>query len=177
MGLARLRRTDGVPAGVLCRHLGPGPRGPALTGAALYARARGRRARIKNLLMDARFIAGVGNIYAAEALHAAGIDPRAAAGALGRRRWQRLFAALRAVLQASIADGGTSLVDFRDGRGQRGLHRMALAVYGRAGQPCPRCGRRIRRLVQAGRSTFFCTRCQRRPPLTASGGLRKVARS
>jgi len=144
------------------RHLGPEPLAEgAVDAPTLRARARGRRAPVKNLLLDARLLAGVGNIYACESLYAAGIDPRTPAGRLGPRRWERVIGAVRDVLRSSIADGGTSFNDYRDGDGRPGLHQVQLQVYGRTGEPCRRCGRRIRRIVQSGRSTFFCSRCQR----------------
>jgi formamidopyrimidine-DNA glycosylase len=145
------------------RHLGPEPlaEGGALDAALLRARARGRRVPVKNLLLDARLLVGVGNIYACESLYAAGIDPRTPAGRLGPRRWERVLGAVREVLRSSIAEGGTSLNDYRDGDGRPGLYQVGLQVYGRTGEPCRRCGRRIRRIVQSGRSTFFCSRCQR----------------
>jgi formamidopyrimidine-DNA glycosylase len=160
-GLVVVLPVAGWHASPLFRHLGPEPLDPGLDVDGLRAALRGRRAPIKNLLLDARFLVGVGNIYAAEALHVAGIDPRTPAARLGPRRWRRLLDAVREVLQRSIADGGTSLVDFLDGNGQPGLHRTRLLVYGRAGAPCRRCARPVRRIVQAGRSTYFCTRCQR----------------
>ncbi len=143
------------------RHLGPEPLDPELDADYFVQLSRRRRTPIKNFLMDARVVVGIGNIYAAEALHIAGIDPRTAAGKIGHRRWERLLAAAQQVLRQSIKNGGTSLVDYRDGEGQRGLHQIQLAVYGRTGEPCRSCGRRIRRLVQGGRSTFFCGGCQR----------------
>jgi formamidopyrimidine-DNA glycosylase len=160
-GLVAVLPAASWSASPLFRHLGPEPLDPDLDVDALRATLRGRRAPIKTVLLDARFLVGVGNIYAAEALHLAGIDPRTPCARLGPRRWRRLVEAVREVLERSIADGGTSLVDFLDGNGQPGLHRTRLQVYGRAGEPCPRCARPVRRIVQSGRSTFFCGRCQR----------------
>lgn len=147
----------------LFRRLGPEPlaAGSDLTAATLRARARGRRVPIKSLLVDGRLLAGVGNIYACETLHAAGVDPRTPAGRLTPQRWDRLLSAVREVLMASIGDGGTTFNDYRDGDGRPGLHQVELQVYGREGEPCRRCGRRIRRIMQLGRSTFYCSRCQR----------------
>jgi formamidopyrimidine-DNA glycosylase len=152
-------RVDESP---LFHHLGPEPFAESeLDGAGLYERTRRRRAPVKTLLLDARLMVGVGNIYACESLHVAGVDPRTRADRLGARRWKRVLGAVREVLAASVADGGTSISDFRDGEGREGLHQVDLRVYGRAGEPCRRCGRAIKRIVQAGRSTYFCTRCQR----------------
>jgi formamidopyrimidine-DNA glycosylase len=111
--------------------------------------------------MDARRLVGVGNIYATEALFRAGIRPDRSVARLDRRRCERLAAAVVAVLEEAIAAGGTTLSDFADGEGSPGEFQMALAVYGREGEPCPRCGGRIARLVQANRSSHFCPRCQR----------------
>jgi formamidopyrimidine-DNA glycosylase len=160
-GLVMLIPAEGWERHALFRHLGPEPLDPELTADHLLAAARGRRVAIKSLIMDAGVLVGVGNIYASEALHRAGVDPRLPAGRLGRRRWSRLLAAIRTVLERSIEDGGTSLSDFLDGEGRPGLHRTHLAVYGRQGEPCLACGRRVRRIVQTGRSTYYCGRCQR----------------
>ena len=141
--------------------LGPEPLDDSFTSARLEARLRGRRAPIKNALLDQKRVAGVGNIYASEALHRAGIDPRRPAGELDRTEIQRLHRAVRRVLRGAIAGAGTTLRDYRAVNGRSGRFQTALRVYGREGEPCGRCGRPIARLVQAGRSTFFCPGCQR----------------
>jgi formamidopyrimidine-DNA glycosylase len=135
--------------------------GAPFDGAYLRRRAAGRRGPVKTFLMDAGVVVGVGNIYASEALHRAGIDPRRSVARIGAERWERLATAVRAVLAHAIAQGGTTLNDFVDGEGNPGYFQLALAVYDRAGEPCPRCGGTIRRIVQGGRSTYFCPRCQR----------------
>ena len=145
----------------LLSKLGPEPLGPELTADYLYARARRRRSAVKTLLMDSRIVCGVGNIYANEALFRAGIHPLRAAGNISRRRYAALVEEVRAVLEAAIEVGGTTLRDFRDAGGRPGYFRARLAVYGRAGEPCLRCGAAVK-LVRAGqRSTFYCSRCQR----------------
>jgi formamidopyrimidine-DNA glycosylase len=116
---------------------------------------------VKPFIMDAGVVAGVGNIYANEALLRAGIDPRRAAGRISAARYERLAAAIRAVLQEAIAQGGTTLRDFYHGTGEPGYFRIRLAVYGREGEPCVRCGRPIRCVRQAQRSTYYCGHCQR----------------
>ncbi len=141
------------------RGLGPEPLGPAFDGDHLYRRARGRRLAVKAFLMDARTVVGVGNIYANEALFRAGIRPDRAAGRISRQRYRRLAAALRAVLEAAVAAGGTTLRDFTDGTGRPGYFALALTVYG--GGACPGCGGALRRLRIAQRSTWLCPRCQR----------------
>ncbi len=141
--------------------LGREPLDPPLDGEELARLARGRRAPVKSFLMDATNVVGIGNIYATEALFRAGIRPERSVARIGRQAFARLAEAIVAVLGGAIAAGGTTLNDFTDGAGNAGYFQQALAVYGREGEPCPRCGRAIRRLVQAGRSSFYCRRCQR----------------
>ena len=146
----------------LLAGLGPEPLGDRFDGGYLFAVSRRRTVAIKDLLLNSRIVAGIGNIYASEALFAARVHPRTAAGRLGRVRMERIAAAVRAVLQRAIDTGGTTLRDYRTPGGDPGLFTIELAAYGRAGQPCPRCGTAIRALRQGGRSTFYCPRCQRR---------------
>lgn len=143
------------------RHLGAEPLAPALTGTQLSELARGRRGPVKSFLMDGRLLVGVGNIYATEALYRAGIHPARSVSRIGAERWQRLAEAVVATLEQAITEGGTTLSDFRDGGGREGEFQESLAVYGRMGEPCPACGAALRRIVQAGRSSFYCPRCQR----------------
>ena len=142
-----------VDAPSLLATLGPEATDPALTEHALRDALSTRRGPIKPVLLDQRVLSGVGNIYAAEALWHARIDPRAEARRLGLRRVARLLDGIRTAL-ALGADSGA--------RYASGQPVQTLAVYGREGEPCARCGGTIRRLVQAGRSTYFCPRCQRR---------------
>lgn len=141
-------------------HLGIEPLGPELDGAYLATRARGRRGPIKPFLMDARLVVGVGNIYACEALWRAKVHPRRALSRVSKSTWEAVAEAVRTVLSRAIEQGGTTLNDFTDGDGNAGYFQVSLEVYGREGEPCSRCGREIRRLVQAGRSTFYCPGCQ-----------------
>jgi formamidopyrimidine-DNA glycosylase len=141
-------------------HLGPEPLGPEFTAAYMHERARGLRRPMKNFLMDSSVVVGVGNIYASEALHEAGVHPAAVAGRLRLERWERVQRAVRRTLQRALRAGGTTLADFRSADGRAGEFQVQLRVYGRDGEPCARCGRTIRRLVQAGRSTFYCPGCQ-----------------
>jgi formamidopyrimidine-DNA glycosylase len=145
----------------LLRHLGAEPLSAALTGDYLYRVARRRRVAVKNLLMDSRLVCGVGNIYANEALFRAGIHPLRAAGNISLRRYEALVAAVREVLGEAIAAGGTTLRDYRDADGNPGYFVTNLAVYGRAGQPCLRCGANLKQARVAARSTVYCPRCQR----------------
>ena len=145
----------------LLRELGPEPLEPGFDGDYLFGRTRGRRVAIKPFLMDGRVVAGVGNIYANEALFRAGIHPARAAGRIGRSRCHRLAEAVREVLREAIAAGGSTLRDFTDGEGRPGYFSHRFRVYGRAGEPCPRCGRPLRHCILGQRATYYCGRCQR----------------
>lgn len=145
----------------LLAGLGPEPLGPDFTPGYLLAACRARRVAIKQLIMNSRIVAGVGNIYASEALFHAGIHPARAAGRISAARLAGLVSAIRTVLQAAIRQGGTTLRDFAWGDGEPGYFRPELAAYGRAGEPCLRCGDTIRAVVQGQRSTYYCPRCQR----------------
>jgi formamidopyrimidine-DNA glycosylase len=127
----------------------------------LTARLRGVRAPIKAFLLDQRRIAGLGNIYVCEALYRSGIHPATPAGRLGPRAGE-LLSGIRDALERGIANRGTSLRDYVDATGLPGDNQQALLVYGRAGEPCGRCGAAVKRRIDAGRSTFFCPRCQTR---------------
>jgi formamidopyrimidine-DNA glycosylase len=142
-------------------RLGAEPLAGDLHADDLWRAARGRRVAIKAFLMDAGVVVGVGNIYASEALHLAGIDPRRQAARVSRVRFARLLAAVREVLGRAIDSGGTTLNDFADAVGEPGTFSVSLAVYDREGEPCGRCGGVVRRIVQANRSTYFCPGCQR----------------
>ena len=145
----------------LLAHLGPEPLGPAFDGAWLHERLRRRTAPIKTLLMDSRIVAGVGNIYANEALFIAGIDPRRAGGRVARGRIDRLVCALRQVLSVALEAGGTTLRDYARTDGAAGEFASRLDMYGRDGEPCPRCATPIAKTILAQRTTWFCRRCQR----------------
>lgn len=142
--------------------LGPEPLGDGFDGAVLAAAARRhRRAAIKAMIMDQRVVVGVGNIYAAESLFRAGIRPGLAAGRIARLRLDRLAQEIRAVLAEAIAQGGSTIDDYRRVDGLDGLFQHAFAVYGRRGDPCPVCGAAIRCTAIGGRSSFWCASCQR----------------
>jgi len=145
----------------LLARLGPEPLGPEFTADYLYRRSRGRRVAIKAFLMDSHMVAGVGNIYANEALFLAGIHPRRSAGRIGRERCGVLVEAVRQVLTEALAQGGTTLRDFLNGEGKPGYFQQYLRVYGRDGEACPSCTGPIRGLRQTQRSTFYCPGCQR----------------
>jgi formamidopyrimidine-DNA glycosylase len=145
----------------LLRDLGIEPFAPAFDGGVLYRLTRGRRSSIKAVLLSGVVVVGVGNIYASESLHRAGIRPGIAAGRLSRPRCDRLAEAIRATLTDAIAAGGSSLRDFVSSAGQAGHFQLECRVYGRAGQPCRACGALIRRQVQQQRASYWCPACQR----------------
>ena len=145
----------------LLASLGVEPLSRDFDGTRLHALARGSRVAIKQLLMDAKRIAGVGNIYANECLFRAGIHPRLRAHRLSLSRCVRLASEIKATLRAAIRAGGSSLRDFSGAGGELGRFQMRYSVYDREGLQCRRCGTPIRRLVQGQRSTFFCGNCQR----------------
>ncbi|MEM9555650.1 MAG: bifunctional DNA-formamidopyrimidine glycosylase/DNA-(apurinic or apyrimidinic site) lyase [Acidobacteriota bacterium] len=142
-------------------HLGLEPLGEAFDGAALEARAAGRRGPMKAFLMDAKVVVGVGNIYVSEALWRARVHPRRSVARTASATWVRLADAVRSVLADAVAEGGTTLNDFTDGEGNAGYFQVSLRAYGREDEPCARCETPIRRIVQSNRSTFYCPRCQR----------------
>jgi len=145
----------------LLARLGPEPLSAAFTGTRLHAASRGRRIAIKQHLMNAAIVVGVGNIYASESLFRAGIHPRRMAGRISLERMTRLVDAIKIVLQDSIRHGGTTLRDFYNGAGQPGYFRNELHVYGREGEACTQCRRPVRQIVLGQRSTFYCPNCQR----------------
>jgi formamidopyrimidine-DNA glycosylase len=145
----------------LLRALGPEPLSAAFTGDVLLQRSRGRILPVKQFIMDSRVVVGVGNIYANEALFAAGIHPLRHAGEVTRAEYRALAGAIKKVLRRAIAQGGTSLRDFVDSDGRPGYFQQQLSVYGREGEPCPRCGGAITCLRLGQRATYFCGRCQR----------------
>lgn len=144
----------------LIAHLGVEPLTEAFNAACLNALCKGKQRAIKQVLMDAHLIVGVGNIYANESLFRARIDPRLAAGKLSRTRCARLVDAVREILAQAIAVGGSTLRDFVDGHGNPGYFQQGYAVYGRGGLPCPVCNTPIQQIRQSARSSFFCPVCQ-----------------
>ena len=147
---------------VFARH-GPEPLSPSFSARRLADRLKGRSARLKTLLLDQSFIAGVGNIYADEALWLARLNPMRAANTLGPGEVRRLHRSIRKVLRQGIANRGASFSDYVGADGEPGENAERLAVYRRTGAPCLRCGRPIQRLVIGQRSTHFCPHCQPSP--------------
>lgn len=147
-------------------YLGPEPLSDEFTAARFGQMLAGQRRRIKTLLLDQRFLAGLGNIYTDEALWRARIHPLRRADTLAPAEVRRLHRAIRAVLRAAIASGGTTLADqtYRQADGRTGEFASQLAVYGREGEPCSRCNTAIRRITIGRRSAYFCPRCQSEAP-------------
>jgi formamidopyrimidine-DNA glycosylase len=140
--------------------LGAEPLGPDFSTPYLMSRARNRTKPIKNFLMDATVVVGIGNIYANEILFAAGIKPTRPVGSMGKATWDRIVEASRQVLEKAIACGGTTISDYVNSSGEAGYFQCELKVYGRGGEVCQSCGSKIARVVLAGRASFFCPSCQ-----------------
>jgi len=151
----------------VCRDLdeirprGEDPLAESFSAARLAGLLRGSRQPLKLWLLRQDRLVGIGNIYASEILFQAGLDPRRPTSSLGRREVERLHRATRAVLRRAIEHSGTTFSDYRDAQGQTGSYQSCLAVYGREGEPCRKCGGVVQRLLQQQRSTFFCRGCQR----------------
>ena len=144
----------------LLTSLGPEPLSEAFTGVYLYQLSRRRKQAVKLFLMDAKIVVGVGNIYANEALFAAGIDPRRAAGRVSLRRYELLAAHVKRILASAIERGGTTLRDFVGGDGKPGYFAQELSVYGRANQPCIGCHALLKEVRLGQRTTVYCSTCQ-----------------
>ncbi len=166
-GMMDLAERSAVAEHRLLAKLGPEPLEPDFDGAGLAAALAARAVSIKAALIDQRVVAGLGNIYASEILYRAGLSPRRRAGTVGGARAERLAAAVKSVLGEALEAGGSSLRDYVQTSGELGYFQHRWAVYDREGQPCPDCScdpRKtggIKRIVQAGRSTFYCPRRQR----------------
>jgi formamidopyrimidine-DNA glycosylase len=162
-GLMLLVKTEDVVRHKAFKGLGPEPLESAFNGAVLASRLKGRKTPIKAALLDQKTLVGVGNIYACEALFLSGISPRRSAHTVQGDRAERLVAAIKQVLLRSIDDGGSTLRDHVQPGGELGYFQTRFNVYDRRGAVCPTrdCGQIVKRLVQGGRSTFYCARCQR----------------
>jgi formamidopyrimidine-DNA glycosylase len=161
-GLMFLAQTSALDAHPLFKGLGPEPLAKEFTPLVLSAALKGKRTPIKAALLDQRVVAGVGNIYACEALYAAGISPKRMAATVAGPRAERLVPAIKNVLKEAIKAGGSTLRDYARTDGGLGYFQHRFKVYDREGEPCPKrgCGT-VKRIVQAGRSTFYCPKCQR----------------
>ncbi len=160
-GLLKLVPAGALEATVELRGLGPEPLGDAFSADYLALKARARRVAIKNLLMDQRIVAGIGNIYAAEILFRAAVRPTRRSGRLSRAEIGRIAAATRSVLREAIGKRGTTFRSYRDSRGQPGGFASRLRVYGREGEPCYTCSTPIRNVIVGQRASFFCPQCQK----------------
>ena len=145
----------------LLRHLGPEPLTDLFDGERLFQLSRGRSMAVKPFIMDNAVVVGVGNIYASEALFAAGIDPRREAGSISRARYLKLAGEIKRILAQAIECGGTTLRDFVGGDGKPGYFQQELWVYGRAGEFCRQCGSTLREIRLGQRASVYCPRCQR----------------
>jgi formamidopyrimidine-DNA glycosylase len=162
-GTGELALGTGARDAFFAARLGLEPLDGELTGEALRRMARGRSAPVKAFLLDQRRIAGVGNIYADEALFRARVHPLRAAGKLTRTQWDAVALGVREALTAGLAAGGATIDDFRHADGVRGSFQDEFLVHRRRGEPCPRCGTAVVKFVAAGRGTYACERCQPRP--------------
>ena len=145
----------------LLRDLGPEPLSDDFNADYLWSKSRGRRVNVKQFIMNAAIVVGVGNIYASESLFNSGIHPRRAAGRISLQRYVTLTTAIKDVLTKAIRAGGTTLRDFYGGDGEPGYFQQELQVYGRDGEPCRVCDKPISAIVLGQRSTFYCKNCQR----------------
>lgn len=143
------------------KELGPEPLLVTFTGQSLWESLRGKEVALKVALMDQKVVVGVGNIYASEALFAAGIKPSLAAKSLSKERAEVLVAEIKKILTRSIEQGGSSISDFAQASGESGYFQTTFRVYGREGEDCLQCGKKIRAKVLGGRNTFWCSRCQK----------------
>lgn len=153
-----IRKVD--PVHPLLARLGPEPFDAAFSGKYLYVHSRGRRVSVKAFLMDGRVVAGVGNIYASEALYRAGLRPMTKAGCIDQATYDRLTESLQSTLLQATELGGSTLRDFKGAHGEAGYFQQTFMVYGRNGRPCYRCGSPIQRHLIAQRASFYCAVCQ-----------------
>ncbi|HJU10485.1 MAG TPA: bifunctional DNA-formamidopyrimidine glycosylase/DNA-(apurinic or apyrimidinic site) lyase [Candidatus Binataceae bacterium] len=160
-GLIKLVRRAELNNIAELKYLGPEPLGPEFTTGYLWKTSRKRTGAIKNLLMDQRIVAGIGNIYASEILFRAGVRPTRRAGKITRDEAVRIVTATQKVLRAAIGHRGTTFRSYRDSRGQPGKFARLLRVYDREGKPCLKCNTPIRAIVLGQRSSYYCPRCQK----------------
>ena len=162
-GFMDLISEDGIEASKHLSAIGPEPLGNAFSSSVLEAALKTRKSPVKSVLLDQRTVAGLGNIYVCEALFRSGISPKREASSIGRERVERLTRAIRDVLGEAIEAGGSTLRDYAQADGELGYFQHRFQVYDREGDLCskPLCGGRVKRIAQAGRSTFYCPKCQR----------------
>jgi len=143
--------------------LGPDPFWSEFSAGYLAKLADGRKTPVKSFLMDNRVVTGIGNIYASEILFSSGVNPTKPVKKLTPREWQEIVVNSRLILNAAIACGGTTIADYVNSRGEKGLFQTKLQVYGRAGEACPNCGGQINQIRLGGRASFYCPACQPAP--------------
>lgn len=166
-GMVMLTAAASLAAHAAFEGMGPEPLANGFTEAVLHEKLRGKECPVKVALLDQRVVAGIGNIYASEALFEAGISPLRAAGSIKSAEAERLVRAIRSVLTRAIAAGGSSLRDFRQAGGELGYFQHSFSVYDREGEACPGCGAGgkrkavIKKIVQGGRATYLCPACQK----------------
>jgi formamidopyrimidine-DNA glycosylase len=158
---ALLWTTDEPLLHPLLSHLGPEPLDSSFSGKYLWEKSRKRKVPVKSFLMDSKIVVGVGNIYATEALFAAGILPKTAAGKISLLQYEKLVKELKKVLKAAIQQGGTSLKDFVNSEGKKGYFSVKLKVYGRGGKECVTCGTKLKDSRLGQRGTVYCPHCQK----------------
>ena len=166
LDIRKFGRIQAIPTDLCYREtalgkLGPEPLAVSFTPDVMRERLGGKKSSLKAALLDQRVLAGIGNIYADEALYRAGLSPERLAGSLTEAECIRLHHGIRTVLEAGIAAGGASVRDYRDADGNKGSFQEAVQVYGRGGKPCFTCGQPLKRLRLAGRTTVYCMNCQR----------------
>jgi formamidopyrimidine-DNA glycosylase len=147
----------------LIKSLGPEPLGNEFNTPYLYSKLKGKAAPIKSALLDQRIVSGLGNIYVCESLWRAGINPKRLSGKVSRKKIDVLVPIIRDVLREAISAGGSSLKDHRQANGDLGYFQHSFAVYGREGKKCSsvNCSELVKRIVQSGRSSFYCAKCQK----------------
>ena len=160
-GAMDLTATPATESHWLIKDIGPEPLGNTFNEHSLKARLKNRKTPIKTALLDQKNVAGLGNIYVCEVLHRAGISPTTLSGNLSGPRVASLVPTIRQILTEAIEAGGSSLKDYRQTDGELGYFQHSFRVYDREGQPCLNCATPIARIVQSGRSTFFCPSCQK----------------
>ena len=160
-GMVRLVARTDLASSAELKGIGPEPLSREFDAGYLAAKARGKKVAIKNLIMDQRIVAGIGNIYAAEVLFRAGVRPSRRAGRVTRAEIEKIAAAVPVILRAAIGSRGTTFRSYRDSRGRPGRFARLLCVYGREGEPCYRCSTPIRNVVVGQRASFYCPSCQR----------------
>ena len=160
-GMMDVVETNAIGQHRLLKDIGVEPLGNELSAAYLVQKFKGKAAPMKAALLDQRIIAGLGNIYVCEALHRARVSPKRKAGSVKPEKLEELVRHIRDILNEAILAGGSTLQDFQSTNGEQGSYQQRFSVYDREGEACPHCGKPIKRLVQSGRSSFYCSSCQK----------------